>query len=313
MGCERKAKKEKGKRWFYTAVRFTFFVFPFSFAVGCRAPAAIDKPQAYHGPTEPMADVVAAINANNAKIPTLWANVREFEASIVDDKGKRHDELLRGTLLYRSGGEVRVIGIKDPIGEVVQIGSSKQLYWLVAKDPGPNTAWWGRYKYLGSECAQPIPIRPDLLIEVLGVGTINTDFNQPPVPVMRFNPEADAYMFVWNAHLPDRWIAVKEVWYDRQTKRPTRVALFDRNGRTILGAFLSNFVPVDVPNVAEKDRPMIASEYKLFFPDSGSHLRLKLDSPQLSRKGAPSDATFRFDPQRAGVSKVIQLDEACGP
>ena len=48
-------------------------------------------------------------------------------------------------------------------------------------------------------------------------------------------------------------------------------------------------------------------------PDTGSRLRLRLDSPQLSRKGAPSDATFRFDPPRAGVSKVIQLDEACGP
>src|SRR5437870_4865602 len=54
------------------------------------------KPHPYIGPTQPIAEVVSAINDNNRKLPTLWASIASngLEASIVDDKGKRHDEVL---------------------------------------------------------------------------------------------------------------------------------------------------------------------------------------------------------------------------
>src|SRR6266496_897400 len=130
-----------------------------------------NKPKTYIGPTQSMAEVVSAVNDNNRKLPTLWASIASngMEASIVDDKGKRHDEVLGGSVLYRAPQEVLVIGRHDVAGNVVQIGSNRENYWLIAKDPGPDTAWWGRYKFLGSECAQPIPIRPDLVLEVLGI------------------------------------------------------------------------------------------------------------------------------------------------
>lgn len=309
-------KRAKGKRAAARiALLFSFFVLTFSFAPACapKRGGATTRPTAYFGPTEPMVDVVNAINANNRKLPTLWASIREMEASIVDDRGRRHDEVLRGTVLYRSPREVSLVGTKDPVGAVVTIGSNRDTYWLVAKDPGPDTAWWGRYEHLGSDCAQPIPIRPDLILEVLGVSAIETDFSALPAPVMRFNPQADAYMFVWVGKLPNRFVATREIWYDRKTKRPTRVALFDEHGRTILSAFLSRHVPVEVPGLPEAEWPTVAGEYRLFFPDSGSRLRLAMGDVKLSNRGAPNDKTFTFVPQRAGVSKVIQLDEACGP
>src|SRR4051812_33450518 len=220
------ADKTKSSSSFYP--RASACICGFVLLVGCAANKPAATRQVYTGPTESMSRVVSAINDNNRKLPTLWAAIASngMEASIVDDRGKRHDEILGGTVLYRAPQEVLVIGRHDVAGNVVQIGSNKDNYWLIAKDPGPDTAWWGGYKHLGAEFAQPIPLRPDLVLEVLGMGAISDDFNRLPAPVMRFNPEADAYMFVWNAHLPDRWVAVKEVWYDRQTKRPMRVALF---------------------------------------------------------------------------------------
>src|SRR5439155_17717710 len=174
-----KWKMENGKtqgRRFFT---FTIYHFPFSILLltGCVHHPPPAKP-AYVGPTQSMYEVVEAINGNNRKLPALWASMKHngMEASIVDDHGKRHDEVLGGTLLYRAPSDVKVLGHHDVAGDVVQIGSNKDVYWLIAKDPGPDTAWWGRYKYLGHECAQPIPIRPDLVLQVLGVSTINTDF-----------------------------------------------------------------------------------------------------------------------------------------
>jgi hypothetical protein len=238
-----------------------------------------------------------------------------MEVSIVDDTGKRHDEVLSGSVLYRAPRDVRIDGNKDVLGSVVQIGSNRDVYWLSAKDPGPDTAWWGRYKYLGYDCVKPIPVRPDLVLEVLGISTINADFTALPAPVMRFNNDRDEYMLTWVTRVPDRWVAQKEVWYDRRTKRPTHVMLYDADGRVVLSAWLSKHQPVEVPGISKDKWPAVATEYRLYFPDSGSKLRLTLDDVRLSRKGAPNDATFGFTPtpKGAGVSKVIQLDEDCGP
>jgi hypothetical protein len=283
--------------------------------IGCMPKNPPPQP-AYTGPTESMEEVVRAINANNSKLPSLWATIASsgMDASIVDDKGKRHDYVLGGTLLYRAPGDVKLTGKHDLAGEVFAIGSNRDFYWLSTKEPETETLW-GRYKYLGAECAQPIPIRPDLVLAVLGVSTVSPDFLTEPAPVMRFNNKADAYMFIWSARvpagMPERWAAVKEVWYDRQTKRPKVVVLFDPSGRVVIEAHLAEHVPVKVPDMPRENWPTVASRYDLVFPDSGSRLRLKLADVALSNKGAPNDVTFRFAPPKAG--KVTQLDEACGP
>jgi hypothetical protein len=110
-------------------------------------------------------------------------------------------------------------------------------------------------------------------------------------------------------------VALKEVWYDRKTRRPTMVLLYDENGRVVLRAWLRNHEPVESPDLPKEQWPVAASEYRLYFPETRSSMTLKLRNMQVSRKGIPNDRTFVFDPSPAklGVSKVIQLDEACGP
>jgi hypothetical protein len=56
--------------------------------------------------------------------------------------------------------------------------------------------------------------------------TIPTNFLQQPSPVMLFNNDYDAYMILWTVMLPDRWVAQREIWYDRKTK----LALYARAG-----------------------------------------------------------------------------------
>jgi hypothetical protein len=158
-------------------------------------------------------------------------------------------------------------------------------------------------------------MQPALLMEVLGVTAFETNFAAPPAPVMRFNNDADAYTFIWIVPAGDRFVATREVWYDRATKRPKLVVLYDFNGRVTLRAYLMNHQPVQMENLPREQWPSVATEYDLFFPDTGAKLNLRLDTVKLKNKGAPSQATFNFTPdaRRLGVSKVIQLDEACGP
>jgi hypothetical protein len=197
------------------------------------------------------------------------------------------------------------------VGRVFELGSNDDVYWMSLK-VGPDAAWWGHYRNLGKPCSQAIQIRPDLVVQVLGVSVIGSDFSAPPVPVMRFNPDADAYMFVWNGKLPDRWVAVKEVWYDRQTLLPRLVLLFDENGRVVLRAYLADHQPVKAVELPESQWPKVARNYRLYFPETGSRLVLNLTDVALTSGKAPNDRSFQFNPQRTQTSKVIQLDEACG-
>jgi hypothetical protein len=160
-----------------------------------------------------------------------------------------------------------------------------------------------------------MPIRPDLVLEVLGVQAIPVDMLQEPVPQMRFNNDADAYMFTWSRKLPDRWVIVKEIWYDRATKLPMLVNLFDENGRIILSAYLADHQPVRTDNLPREQWPKVATLYQLMFPETGSKLRFTLkDDLAASRNGAPNQDSFRYPgPERAGVGRVVDFDEQHAP
>ncbi|MEA2736001.1 MAG: hypothetical protein QOE14_2452, partial [Humisphaera sp.] len=229
---------------------------------------------------------------------------------------KHQDEKLDGgNLLYRQQPRsLRLDGNKIVLGNVMQLGSNEEFYWLAIKE-GPDTAWWGRQMHVGKECSQPIPIQPAMLMEVLGITTFNSNFVEPPAPVMRFNNDQDAYTFIWIAPAGDRFVATREVWYDRATKRPKLVVLYGDEGRVILRAYLAGHKPVEIENAPREQWPTVATEYDLFFPETGAKLNLRLGQVKLKNRGAPSQATFNFTPdaRRLGVSKVIQLDEACGP
>lgn len=265
---------------------------------GARAP--------YLGPTQTISEVISEINANNAPLTTLWAT-HDFEAWIVDEQKKEHYVNGDGVLLYRKPMELRLIG-KKPALDVFEIGSTEERYWMIVR-PEMETMWWGYYRNLGKPGVESIPIRPDLLLEVLGVNDINLDLKRPPVPVMRFNPDEDAYMFVWQAPLPDRWVATKEVWYDRTTKLPKLVLLFDANGRVVLRAYLSVYKPVAVPDRAQENWPKVATDYRLYFPDSSSKMVFQLTQVELTHRGIPRPGSIRF-PEEPDVKRVIQLDKA---
>ena len=175
---------------------------------GC-APTKTPVDKTWKGPTDPMAQVVADINANNAKVPTLWAR-HYYEATIVDDKKQSHFVNGNGALLYRGPRGMRLVGKKDPVGTVFEVGSTDEAYWLSIV-PEMDTMWWGKYANLGKPCVDRVPIQPNGVLEVLGVGLIETNFAEPPAPVMRFNNDTDSYMFVWVAPAanPSRLVAQK--------------------------------------------------------------------------------------------------------
>ncbi len=276
---------------------------------GCKATNDYLRKPLYLGPTDPMAKVIDGINENNSRVPSLWSH-GDFEASIVDH-GKKN--FINGTinLIYRRPNELLLVAKKDVAGRVFEIGSNNDRYWLLVHGD-VDTMWWGTHSRVADVDATQMPINPELLLDVLGVGVIETNLKQPPVPVMRFNNDADAYMLLWNMPSSDRWTAQREVWYDRSTKLPVKVILYDANGRAVLRADLSKHKALSDPAIASNavEPPMVASMYRLYFPDTGSTMSFELDEVATHRDAVPNDKTFSFPTaERAGVSHMKQVDE----
>lgn len=292
----------------FTAKSFLFSVLALFF-VGCGgAPKA---PVGWYGPTDSIDVVVQKMNANNHAIPTLYAR-HYLEANIVDRERKKTNFVnASGDLFLFKPRDLLLRGKKDAVGNIFELGSTRDQYWFSVFVEEP-TQWWGNYRNVGKKCSRDIPIRPDLIGEVLGVGDISANLVEPPVPTMRFNNDLDVYMFVWSGRLADRWYAEKEVWYDRATYRPRKVLLFDRNGRIVLRADLSGHKQVQVAGLPQAQWPWIATSYDLFFPETLSTMTLTLSDMALTTKnGNPKPGTIVFKEASRDDMKVIQIDEDC--
>lgn len=274
------------------------------FLTACRPPTPTAT-HFYNGPTDPMATVVADINQNSGKIPSLYATL-DYQANIVDPKTRRVTSVSGdGSLLFRRPQSLLLRGNKDLVGEVFAIGSNDAEFWLkIGGDV--DTTWWGHYANLGKPGCEPMPIRPDLILEILGIGLFNTDFLQQPVPVMRFDNDEDVYRFDWNVRGINRWMTLKEISYDRATHVPREVRLYDPDGRAILTAKLSDAVPLPVPGLDKSQWPLIAGKYDLLFPDTGSSISFHFSEDYATQhKGYPKPTSFRRpQPDTKNVNQV---------
>jgi len=258
----------------------------------------------YTGPTEPMSAVVAKINANNSRLPTLYARCY-IEADIVH-KGKSRFVNTEGDLFVRKPNELLLRGRKV-LEKVFEMGSTADRYWLsIYLDE--NTRWWGYHRNAGKAGTDTISVRPDLVGEVLGTGQVNTDFNALPAPTMTFNNDLRVYMIAWHAKKADRWVTEKEIWYDLGTCLPRKVLLFDENGRVILRANLSEHQAADASPLPRDQWPVMATMYDLYFPETGSDMTMKLSDMVLRNEGGhPREGTIVF--REASELKEIQIDE----
>lgn len=230
--------------------------------------------------------LVVRINAKSASMPSLWT-AGNFELWLVRDGQTQY---LNGSLnlLYLRPGRVLLVGSKAGAGRIFEMGVNDTHYWFTAYHD-VNTTWFGR---LAATPLQNItlPARPDAIVSVLGLEPID-----PNDPDVAFDDASDDYRL--------RFGRGRAVWYDRRTLDPTRIEVYDRDGRLVVESKVSRPKRVDsAPGVS------VMSEHHMTFPESGSRLILRLDELQTRRGGIPSPATFRFDPMRVRSAEVVDLD-----
>jgi hypothetical protein len=268
-------------------------------------------PQGYFGQTLTLAQLVDGVNRNNEKLPTLWAR-QKFQATIVDrekNKATRIDGY--GNLLYTAPNQMKLTAHNE-VADLFEMGSDGRRFWVYEKHD--QEFWWGKISD-GEADSADIPVRPDLVMEILGIRRLDESLLREPSPMLRFNNAADAYMVDWQMRTAGHWAVMKEIWYDRVTLLPKRVLLFDALGRVVLWAKLSNYGQVEVRGVETRSWPWMATHFELAFPYTGTTMSFDLSDMSLSHNGFPNPATYRMpDPSLLSESgvRVNEIDQGAG-
>jgi hypothetical protein len=187
------------------------------------------------------------------------------------------------------------------------MGSDGQRFWLY--EDHDQVFWWGDFSAIGNMDSAEIPMRPDMVMEILGVRPVDAGLLHEPAPTMRFGNFSDSYMVDWQEPEGDHWVVAKEIWYDRRTLLPQRVLLFDSQGRVALWARLSKYVRMKMPSGDQNQWPWVASEYQLSFPYTGTTISFELSDVSLKHDAGgisfPNAATYRMpDPEKLSQSGV---------
>jgi hypothetical protein len=262
-------------------------------------------------PTKSLVELVEQVNENNTAIPKLRA-LGYWEATIYEEAGADPEPPLNGDIaILHSKNPTQIrIGAKKDIIDAFDAGSDGERIWLHL--PQEDVVYVGTVGNIDPAKAAGIPFRPDVLVEVLGINLLPTRLDIYPAPALEFNPDTREYevTFVETAQNPTRLIFPKQVWFtappDGSQPLPVKVILSDPDGRPILRANLSRHRPI-----GGEDGPLIATQFDLFFPETGSTMLIRLDEVEFSirRRGVeiPNESSFRFEPQQTGA-EIRNLD-----
>lgn len=297
-------------------------------AWGCRETPAPPPPQKTLVPADvPLMSaeqVIVGLRSRYGPVRTLWTR-HDFAVSVMDSKGKVHTYDGDGTLQLRkppvdspagTPTELRLKGAKDIVGEVFDLGANRERAWLIMRGDVDAMAWLEQ----GSDATfdpKEVPVRPDLVAEVLGVGDWCGDLARFPSPVVVFDPETDCYRVTLVERRPAAtegqekaggFAARREVFADRQTLMIKRIVFYAPDGRPAVEATLSKWMAVPGTSSAEGRPGYAPADIVLSLPLSRATMRFSLRDVSASRNGFPGDRSFAF-PSEPGVSKIRRLDQ----
>ena len=278
---------------------------------GCKT-AASDAVRA-DGEVLNLPELVRRVNANNERLPSMVAR-GYLEAVIVEEAGG-DGRYVNGAVnvLHLKPGRLLIKADKDAIGGLFELGTDGKKLWF--HDDLNDVAYVGTIGNLDPRAAAELPLRPDLVLQVLGVNLLQTDLTKFPAPLLEVDPQNGLMMvrFVEPAVLGVPRLRVsKQVWYELPAEPgglplPRKVILSDDDGNAVLLADVGDFT-----RVGGDDGPVVARRFGVFLPQTGSKLRIELDRLALRDgrgfRAVPNERTFAFDPAARRMESVVDLD-----
>jgi len=251
-------------------------------------------------PDAPKVTVIARVNENADAMDFLLRAGGVSAAGEFLREGHRESFHLTGTLLYRKPMSLYLK--LEHIGGSIEAGSNEREFWFWEKVDSPRYSW-GMHEYMPDDADTDIPLRPDLLVEVLGFGGLPEDTTGPQGPLFWVGPQHCELIFM-DRDEDDQLYITKTIDLDRNEPFLVRSVVFFRsNGRPWMQAKLSDYRKVEGGGI-------VMAPHKIrmdWLPDRG-WLELKFDNTKRFDNAA---AEKRFlSPRQLGydLGREVRVD-----
>ncbi len=254
-------------------------------------------------PPEPTAVVRERFNANNRRIdrPVYCRDVR-VQGRFRDAQGRTHHFSGQGRFLFERPRNL-YLDISHGLGVgVARFGSNEQEYWGWVQAE-VNQGWHGRHENLYLPRNQQMPLRPDRIIEALGMNELPVGH---PGELLWFRrcldaPPVDDLLYVRDLGT-GQGILERQYWLSRRSPFMAVVIQFtDALGRPRLKSFLDDYAPI-----GQTDGPLAARQVTLQIGADAD--QMKLEFGRLEFRDAPPAAFARPSIAEWPVAEVIDLD-----
>jgi len=283
----------------------------------------------------PLAQIVAAHNANAENVPHLWARARiqaTFRVRLAGDEGDMvpitwgsTSSLAspNGLLLMAKGpdpagqSDFVLIGRETAAVELFRVGASLEegVYYFWYSFGDRRGAFWGRNDRADAMANRGMPVNPHDLMAVLNISMMPNDFTKlPTVAVtMRTAPPEYAYVVSYIDRDPDtqQILFRREMlftWSDTDPPRPFEVNFFDARGLRVMTAKLKNYQSIaDASSSDGRHVPVMPTDIEITWPAEKSRMHIVLS--EISTKQV-SPAAFRYSDHAPDLpaDREIQID-----
>jgi hypothetical protein len=255
--------------------------------------------------------VIDRFNANADRMPEgvqLVCPHVEVLAGIFDEDGKEETFVATGILRFVKPRKL-LLPLEYMSAQIAEIGSDGERYWLWLKQR--ETVWWGYYKYIDRPRIREMPIRPDQLIETLGLNRLPSGkgwLQGPLRRVVRY-PLPENELSYWRL---DEGSPRYDRIYGLSRTPPflaERLLFFDESGRESCEARLSDDRSVEVQEqVAPGPSPVLPHRIWLRSSKDNAYLKMTIDKALL-RPLTGRLARKWYDMKPPKGWRVIQIDE----
>jgi hypothetical protein len=257
---------------------------------GCVSPTPPRRTFEIPAQLEPAEVVIGRVDGNADRMPAQarFSSHLSVEAGFVNEDGSLESFNGDGLLQFAKPTYLYMYLNHGLVRKMLEIGSDGERYWLSFQKR--KTIWWGKYKHLDKPLIRDMPIRPDQLIDALGLRRLPEGSPRLLGPVFRVGTQPiphtldPQYTLAYSLREPEGWYRFeREYSVSRVPPYLTeRIVFGDKEGKIGSEAALGGLAPADSKgDVLKGPPPIVPRRIWLRLIDERNYLSLELRDPQV--------------------------------
>lgn len=258
-----------------------------------------------------MLEAIAISNRNNKSISAgAWRlyGTGRWSGQLVDDEGKRHrvhNKTFKLSAVYPYRVSFKAAHLPET-NRAFEVGCNEDVAWFWLQFEADECRIATRSS-LAELNPGALPVRPDALIDALGIQMVDPEGSGPDRPLPRAEHDELQLLFEGHDEYDEAYI-MKEFWLSRyEPFLINRVLYRDAEGRVIMDARLSDY------HMLENDAALAAHHIDIRWPQKDWELDLKFKHMKRyegvdHHSFVQPDRRVEIDPRQLPPKTIIQVD-----